>query len=306
MAALEITEPNFSLQFRARSRRFLRWLTSPKVFLALIMFASMIYLIVIPLYRMVTTTVTYQEKDLVTHPGAIVGELTLYHWVRMLTSKISTIMTYAPLQHSLVVSAGATVIALALGCLMAWFVVRTDMPGRKLINVLAIIPYMMPSWTIAMAWTVLFKNRTTGGAPGIVEFLLGKSPPDWFAYGPVPIMVSSGLHYYTFFFLFVSTALMSIDSNLEEAGELMGASRWRILRKITFPLILPALLSGFIMTFSRVLGTFGGPNVLGVPVRYYTLSTMIRADMRLGDVADGHSDDHGVYQPKSNGDKKEF
>ncbi len=80
---------------------------------------------------------------------------------------------------------------------------------------------------------------------------------------------------------------MSIDSNLEEAGELMGASRWRILRKITFPLIIPALLSGFIMTFSKVMGTFGGPNVLGIPVGYYTLSTMIRSNMGLGNYADG-------------------
>jgi iron(III) transport system permease protein len=80
---------------------------------------------------------------------------------------------------------------------------------------------------------------------------------------------------------------MSIDSSLEEAGELMGASRWRILRKITFPLIVPALLSGFIMTFSKVMGTFGGPNILGIPVGYYTISTMIRADMRMSNYADG-------------------
>lgn len=287
MAVRALPGQTFSQQFGARSKRFLRWLTSPKVVLALIMLALMIYLIVVPLYRMVSTTVTFQEKDLVTNPGAVEGGLTLYHWVRVLASKISTIMLYDPLQHSLLVAAGATLIAMALGCLMAWFVIRTDMRGRKLINVLAIVPYMMPSWTIAMAWTVLFKNRTIGGSPGFLEFLLGKGPPDWFAYGPVPIMISSGLHYYTFFFLFVSTALISIDSNLEEAGEMMGANRWRILRKITFPLILPALLSGFIMTFSRVLGTFGGPNVLGVPVRYYTVSTMIRADMRMGDTADG-------------------
>ncbi|PKO13529.1 MAG: iron ABC transporter permease [Chloroflexi bacterium HGW-Chloroflexi-10] len=273
--------------FSAHFRRFMRWLTSPHVLLTLIMLALMIYLIIIPLFRMVITTLTFQEKDIVTYPDAVVGSFTLYHWIRMLTSKISQIILYTPLQHSLVVSAGATIIAAVFGCLMAWFVIRTDMPGRKIINVLAIIPYMMPSWTISMAWTVLFKNRTIGGAPGILEFLLGKGPPDWFAYGPVPIMISSGLHYYTFFFLFVSAALMSIDSNLEEAGEIMGANRWRILRKITFPLVLPALMSGFIMTFSRVMGTFGGPNILGVPVRYYTLSTMIRADMKLGNNADG-------------------
>ena len=287
MAASIYPEQTGFQSFYARLRRFLRWLSRPEVILAILMLVLMIYLIVIPLYRMVFTTLTFQEKDVVSQPGATLGEFTFYHWVRMLTSKISKIMLYTPLQHSLVVSAGATLIAMILGCLMAWFVVRTDMPGRKIINILAIVPYMMPSWTISMAWTVMFKNRTIGGSPGILEYLLGIGPPDWFSYGPVPIMISSGLHYYTFFFLFVSAALMSIDSNLEEAGETMGASRWRILRTITFPLVLPALLSGFIMTFSRVMGTYGGPNILGVPVRYYTLSTMIRADMKLGDNADG-------------------
>jgi iron(III) transport system permease protein len=268
-------------------RKFIRWISDPKVALALIMLVLMIYLIIIPLYRMVATTFTVQQKDLVTLPGAVLGQFTLFHWTRMLFSKISSIMLYAPLQHSLVVGFGSTLIAMILGCSMAWLVIRTDMPGRKWMNVLAILPYMMPSWTIAMAWTVMFKNRTTGGSQGIIEYLLGVSPPDWLAYGPLPIMISSGMHYYAFFFLFVSTALMSIDSNLEEAASLMGAKRGRILTKITFPLVLPALLSGFIMTFSRVMGTFGGPNVLGVPVRYYTLSTMIRANMNLGSQADG-------------------
>jgi iron(III) transport system permease protein len=138
-----------------------------------------------------------------------------------------------------------------------------------------------------MAWTVMFKNRTTGGTPGILEFVLGVAPPDWLAYGPFPIIMSSALHYYTFFFLFVSAALMSIDSSLEEAGELAGASRRRILQKITFPLVVPAILSGFIMTFSKTMGTFGGPNVLGVPVRYYTLSTMLRSNTGIGNYADG-------------------
>ncbi len=287
MAANQSLGQNNFWQIRARINHLYRWFLNPHVILSIIMLVLMIYLIVIPLGRMLITTVTIQEKDIITNPEANLGDFSIFHWDRMLFSKISRIMLYIPLQHSLVVSAGATVIALFLGCLFAWFVVRTDMPGRRLINTLAIVPYMMPSWTISMAWTVLFKNRTIGGSPGVFESLVGQGPPDWFAYGPIPIMISSGLHYYTFFFLFVSAALISIDSNLEEAGEIMGANRWRILRKITFPLILPALLSGFIMTFSRVMGTFGGPNILGVPVRYYTLSTMIRATMKMGDTPDG-------------------
>ncbi len=287
MAVPAIVQPSLSLQMLAASRRFIRWLTSAKVFLALFMLVLMVYLILVPLYRMLETTVTYQERDIHLDPNAVVGQLTLFHWTRMLTGQIAEVLTFAPLQHSLVVSAGATLLALVIGLALAWMVIRTDMPGRNVINTLATVPYIMPSWTIAMAWTVLFKNRTTGGSPGIYEYVLGQSPPNWLAYGPVPIIISSALHYYTFFFLFVAAALMSVDSSLEEAGELMGASRWRILRKITFPLVIPAMLSGFIMTFSKVMGTFGGPNVLGVPVGYYTISTMIRSNMGMGNYADG-------------------
>jgi len=273
--------------FVASIRKFIRWIKDPKVTLGLLLLVLMIYLIIVPLYRMILTTVTIQQKDLITIPGSILGDFTLYHWARMLFSKISAIMLYTPLQHSLVVAGGATLLAMILGCSIAWLVIRTDMPGRNLINILTLLPYMMPSWTISMAWIVVFKNRTVGGAPGLLEYLLGVSPSNWLSYGPLPIIISSGLHYYAFFYLFTSSALISIDSNLEEAGELAGASRWRILRKITFPLILPAIFSGFIITFSRVMGTFGGPNLLGVPVRYYTLSTMVRANMNLGNQADG-------------------
>jgi iron(III) transport system permease protein len=282
-----ISQEPLSLRLLAGSRRFFRWLKSPKVFLALIMLVMMFYMVVIPLYRMLLTSVTWQPHDLTRVPDAVVGEFTVFHYVRMLTGVLGRIYTYTPLQHSLTIAIGATLLALLIGGSLAWLVVRTDMPGRKLVNQLALIPYIMPSWTLAQAWLVFFKNRLSGGTPGVFEFLVGQSPPSWLAYGPVPIIICSALHYYTFFFLFVSAALMSIDSNLEEAGELMGASRWRILRKITFPLVLPAILSGFIMTFSKVMGTFGGPNILGTPVRYYVVATMIRGSMGVGDTADG-------------------
>ena len=275
-----------SNKYYAALQRFIHWLTKPQVVLSLIMVFVMIFLVVLPLYRLVETTVTYQAHDLTRVPDAVEGKLTAFHWIRMLTGIISKIYTYIPLQHSLTVAIGATLLALLIGGSLAWLVIRTDMPGRKLVNQLAVLPYIMPSWTLAQAWLVFFKNRTTGGTPGIFEFLLGVAPPDWLSYGPVPIIICSALHYYTFFFLFTSAALMSIDSSLEEAGDLMGASRWRILRKITFPLVLPALLSGVIMTFSKVMGTFGGPNLLGSPIRYYVGSTMIRGSLEAGEAGD--------------------
>ena len=286
--AVNAIAPNSSGEkWLARLRRFYRWISTPHVILSLIMLVVMFYMVIIPLYRMVITTITVQDSDLRVLKDATAGDFTTYHWMRMLTSKISRIMTYEPLTHSLTISLGATLLALTIGGFMAWLVVRTDVPGKGIINTLATVPYIMPSWTIAMAWTVLFKNQKSGGTPGFLEFVTGAPTPDWLAYGPFPIIVSSALHYYTFFFLFVSAALLSIDSSLEEAGELAGAGRWRIMRKITFPLVIPAIASGFIMTFSKTMGTFGGPNVLGVPVRYYTLSTMLRSNTSIGDYGNG-------------------
>ncbi len=282
-----LSQPPPTQRLVAASRKFFRWLTAPHVVLSLIMLVVMYYMVITPLYRMVETTVTWQPRDAVTVPGAEVGKLTLYHYTRMLTGTLGKIYMYTPLRNSFTVAIGATLLALLIGGAMAWLVVRTDMPGRKIVNQLALIPYIMPGWTLAQAWLVFFKNKLSGGTPGVFEFLVGQAPPSWLSYGPVPIIICSALHYYTFFFLFVSAALMSIDSSLEEAGDLMGASRWRILRKITFPLVLPAILSGFVMTFSKVLGTFGGPNILGTPVRYYVVATMIRGSMGVGDKADG-------------------
>ncbi len=103
------------------------------------------------------------------------GEFTIFHWVRMLTGILGKIYTYTPLQHSMTIAIGSTLLALLIGGSLAWLVVRTDMPGRKLINQLAVLPYIMPSWTLAQAWLVLFKNRLTGGTPGVFEFLVGQS-----------------------------------------------------------------------------------------------------------------------------------
>lgn len=286
MTTTAFSQPSLSERVLAKSRRFIHWLTKPQVVLALFMLVLMFYMVIIPLYKLVETTVTWQQVDASRVEGAKAGEFTLFHWIRMLTGIFGRIYTYTPLTHSMTIAVGTVVLSLLIGGSLAWLVVRTDMPGRKLVNQLALLPYIMPSWTLAQAWLVLFKNRTSGGAPGMFEYVLGVSPPDWLSYGPVPIIICCALHYYTFFFLFVSAALMSIDSNLEEAGELMGASRWRILRKITLPLVLPALLSGFIMTFSKVMGTFGGPNILGSPVKYYVVATMIRGSLAAGDKAD--------------------
>ena len=88
-------------------------------------------------------------------------------------------------------------------------------------------------------------------------------PTGW-PYGPVAIITVLSLHYYAYAYLLVSAALNSINSELEEMGEIQGAGKATILRKITFPLVLPAMLSAVILTFSKAIGTFGVINYLAL------------------------------------------
>ena len=200
MALSSKDQSNTSEQLMASIHRFFRWLTTARVVLSLIMLAVMIVMVVIPLYQLVATTLTWGPTDIPRFPGSVEGKFTIFHYVRMLTGRLSQIYTYAPLQHSLTVSIGATLLALLIGGSLAWLVVRTDMPGRKIINQLAVIPYIMPSWTLAQAWVVLFKNRLSGGTPGFFEFVVGQAPPDWLSYGPVPIIICSALALLHFLF----------------------------------------------------------------------------------------------------------
>jgi iron(III) transport system permease protein len=130
-----------------------------------------------------------------------------------------------------------------------------------------------------LAWITIFKNERIGGDQGIFTALTGIVTPDWFAYGLFPITVTLALHYFPFGFMLIGGALRNIDAQLEESAELLGASRPTILRRIVIPLVLPAIFSTFLLTFSRGLGTFGTPAFLGGPVREFVLSTSLYANL---------------------------
>ena len=269
------------------SRRTWRRLTRPHIVLGIILTAAMLYFVVAPLFIMIQTTITWQPQDARLATDAVPGALTTFHYERVFNSAISNSMLWTPLKNTLVVAICVSVLALAIGTLLAWLVVRTDLPGRKFVASVSIIPYMLPSWTIALAWVVVFKNERIGGAMGFLQAMTGFVPPDWLSYGPLPIVLTLSMHYYAFAFLLVSGALSSLDARLEESGEVLGAGHWQVLRRITGPLVLPAIFSAFILTFSRALGSFGTPAFLGNPVRYYLLSTTLYNNIQSRLQADG-------------------
>jgi iron(III) transport system permease protein len=270
---VQATIQPFSLKRRTKNF-LLNAVTNPYNLIVIVSLVALTYLIVLPLAEMIITTFRVSEMDVRRVPGAEAGSFSLYYWKRLLSSTISNKMLYEPIVHSLIIALSVSAISITLGAVIAWLMVRSDLPGKKFFSFAVIIPYMLPSWSKSMAWITVFKNERIGGSMGFLNYL-GVQTPDWLAYGPVAIISVLSLHYYAYSYLLVSASLRSINSELEEMGEIAGASKIRILRKITFPLVLPAILSSFILTFSKSMGTFGVPAFLGMKVNYYTISTML-------------------------------
>lgn len=247
---------------------------NPFNMIVLISLVVLFCLIVIPLLTMIGNTFEVAKAELRNIPNAQIGDFTLFYWKYLLVSPLTTAILWEPLLHSLTIGFFVTVISVPLGSVLAWLMVRSDIPGKKLLSMLIIIPYMIPSWCKALSWLSVFRNSTSGSL-GLLTGL-GIPIPDWLAYGPFAIICVMSMHYYAFSYIMVSGSLRSINSELEEMGEIQGANKVQILKSITLPLVLPAVLSATIMTISKSIGSYGVAANLGNRISYYVLATRMK------------------------------
>ncbi|MDE1188095.1 MAG: iron ABC transporter permease [Pantoea sp.] len=229
------------------------------------------WIILAPVVAVLLNAVLVQSGD-EGRTDATEGAFTTYYLLRTLTSKMSDLLLWTPLLNTLAVALSTMVGALIVGMTLAWLINRTNVAGRKWFATLLIVPFMLPSWTFALAWTTIFKNHAIGGQPGWLE-AMGIQTPNWVAYGYFPIVVIMVLHYAPLVILIVGNALKRMDSQMEECARVLGASRRTIAWKIIIPLMRPALLSAALLIFADCIGEFALPYILGLPVHFDTLST---------------------------------
>ena len=237
---------------------------------------SLFFLTLLPLASLVRDTFVVHPSEIMSVRGAQAGDLTLFHWTKVFFSgATSENMLYRPLWNTLATALGSCFIAISMGGILAWLVTRSDLRWKAFISVVFIFPYILPSWTLAMAWLNFFRNPLVGGAPGLFTALTGIETANWFAYGMLPIIVVQGLHYAPFAYILIGGILRNMDANLEEAATLLQASRLKILTRITLPIVMPAVLSTFLLVFSSCLSSFAVPAFLGTPVRFQVLTTQL-------------------------------
>lgn len=268
----------------AKFLNFLKSYFSKPSNIILIIFAILLTLtVVIPLVFLLYNTVLVHQGE-ARRLGVAVGSLTLNHWYSIFfQSKYNYAVTtfYKPLVNSVGMALVACLISLIIGGGIAWLITRSDFPAKKFISTVFVFPYIMPSWSIAMFWENFFKNNVNlVGAQaqmGMLQSLTRIAVPGGMVYGFWPCAICLGIHYAPFAYILIGGILRNMDANLEEAATILKATRFKILRRITLPIVMPALLSTVLLVFASSVSSYTVPAFLGIKSGFMTLSLQMKS-----------------------------
>lgn len=175
--------------------------------------------------------------------------------------------------NTLWVACLATVMAVLFGFIQAWILTRTAIPGRARLERLMQLPYYMTPLIGALSWGVLLGPKT--GLLNQVWRSVGFSSDFFNIYTPWGIAWVMALFEGTVAFVMISASMKSMDPSLEESSRVLGASKLRTALKITLPMVAPGVLSATIFVFAEMLGSFAAAFVLGIPGRFFVVTTAI-------------------------------
>jgi iron(III) transport system permease protein len=200
------------------------------------------------------------------------GAFTLDNLQRLVTDP--TLL--GPLQVSLTVATSVGVLSTLVAAPIGWLVARTDMPGRGFVRVLITASFVTPPFLGAIAWEILAAPNS-----GLLNHwyrALFDLPPfvsliD--VYSMAGLIFVDTCYAFPYVFVLVANALDRIPGDMEDASAIFGARPWQTVRRITLPLVLPALLAGALVAFLRSLTLFGTPAILALPAGFHTITTKI-------------------------------
>ncbi|WAI85094.1 MULTISPECIES: ABC transporter permease [Achromobacter] len=211
-----------------------------------------------------------------------VGWIVLNGWRDDLTGDWS-IVNYArifsspgliePMLNSLILAGSTAILATLLGVPMAWLVARTDMPGRGAVRVLVLAAFITPSFIGALGWILLAAPNSGWLNQWLRPLLGGESPLNIYSmWGAVFVCA---VYTVPFTFTIAATALDEMAVELEDASAMLGGGILRTMRTITLPLVMPAIVVGFILSFIQGMTLFGVPAFLLTPARVPVVTTKL-------------------------------
>jgi len=174
-------------------------------------------------------------------------------------------------KNTLIIAVGMSVIAIPLGAILAFIMVRTDLPGRRWLETPILIPIFVSPVVLGFGYVVSL--GPVGFFSVWFEQIFGSVP--WNIYSMTSIVLIAGLTHVPHVYLYSSSALRNLGSDVEEAARLSGASPFRVARDVSIPMVSPALLYVGVLVFFLGFEIFGLPLILGDPEGHLVLTTYL-------------------------------
>ncbi|RFC32620.1 MAG: sulfate transport system permease protein [Candidatus Nitrotoga sp. MKT] len=156
----------------------------------------------------------------------------------------------ASLRVTFVASFAAAVLNAIFGLVVAWVLVRYSFPGKRLVDALVDLPFALPTAVAGITLAMLYAPN------GWIGHYFAEHDIK-IAYTPLGIVVALTFIGLPFVVRTVQPVLADVEAEIEEAAASLGASRWDVFRRVIFPSIYPALLTGFALAFARSIGEYG-------------------------------------------------
>ncbi len=247
-----------------RWRRIRRELDYMTIIQTLIGYSSLIVFLVLPLLSMMTQAFVYKSQASLYWFWSILSSNDYFSFAatggRMWEVRRGILILWGNdhgvFLNSLIVAFNVTLICCVIGVMLAMIMGRYDFPGKRIFQVLLLVPLLATPFVNAYVIGKLFNPRN-GFINWILFDVLHLIPWKLDIDGLFGIMVAQALAYYPIVYMNTVASLNSIDPSLEEMGENLGAQGFRLFRTVTFPLIIPGLAAGAIMTFIFSLEDLG-------------------------------------------------
>jgi iron(III) transport system permease protein len=178
------------------------------------------------------------------------------------------------LVNSLTLGLLAAGISMALAVPLAWAVSRTDMPGKPIVWIAVLGAFILPPFLGAIGW-ILLAGPNAGFINQIWRWATGAQAPLVNVYSFPGLALVIALHSFPLIFIFVKSALDLVSSEMEDAANILGAGNFATTRKITLPLVWPAIIGGTIVVFLETIALFGTPAIIGIPARINVVTTQL-------------------------------
>jgi iron(III) transport system permease protein len=160
------------------------------------------------------------------------------------------------------------------GVPLAWAISRTDMPAKGFVRLMVLGAFIIPPYLGAIGW-ILLAGPNSGWLNRLWLAMTGAGHGPFNVYSMAGLIVVVAVTSFPYVFVFTSSALDLVSSEMEDAANILGAGALRTTLRVTLPLALPAVLGGLIVSFLEAIALFGAPALIALPARFHVVSTQL-------------------------------